>query len=152
GTAQTITMNISPAPTVAGTVTITIGGASTATYGTDHTTAPAAAGGTTITVNVPVGATTRRLHVNLIDDRFNEGDETILFSLTGATGGLYIGGAASHTFTIVDDDNTTTIEFSTLSVTVLESAGPQVFNLSITGTPPYPPGSITVQITNGPGA
>lgn len=152
GTAQTIVLNISPAPTTAGTVTITIGGASTATHGTDYTTAPAAAGGTTITLNVPVGATTRTFNVNLIDDLFNEGDETIQFSLTGTTGGLSIGGSASHTFTILDDDNTTTIEFSTLSVTVLESAAGQAFSISIVGTPPHPTGNITVTITNGPGA
>ncbi len=152
GVAQTITMSISPVPTVAGTITIAIGGSSTASYGTDHTTTPVAAGGTTITLPVAIGDAAKTFDVNIIDDLFNEGNETILFTITGTTGGVYTGSNLNHTFTILDDDVTTTVEFSTLSISALETAGPQMFSMSISGTTPNPSGALTIQITNGPGA
>jgi hypothetical protein len=148
--AVTVDMTISPATTSAETITITIGGGSTASYGAgnDYTTAPA--GPSTITVNVPSGSTTASFTVNLVNDALSEGDETIDFSMTGTSGGLSIGSAAGHVLTITDDDVTPTIEFTTLTVNALESAGAQTFTLSL--TMPHPAASATIQITNGPGA
>ncbi len=145
-----VSMAINPAA-VAGTITITINGSSTATYGVgnDYTTSPA--GPTTISVPVTAGATAVNFNVIINDDAITEGDETISFTITGVTAGLYIGTPATHVFTITDNDNTPTINFSTLNITVLENAGTQIFTLSFLPTA-HPPGNMTIQMTNGPGA
>lgn len=143
----TINLTISPATTAAETFTVTIG-AGTATYGTDYSTTPA--GPSTFVVNVPLGATSASFTVTLINDAITEGDETVPFTITGSSGGLSIGSSSSHVFTITDDDNTPTIDFSTLNITVLETAGAQTFTLSFLPTT-HPSGSLTIQVTNGPG-
>lgn len=144
--AAAVNMTLSPATTVAGTVTITIGGGGTATYGAgnDYTTTPA--GPTTITVNVPAGATSASFTINMVDDILNEGDETIDFTITGTTGGISLGANVTHTFTIIENDLTATIEFGTLNVSALEGAGGQSF--AITFTTPHPGGfTLTIQLT-----
>jgi hypothetical protein len=145
GTAQTVTMAINPAATAAGSVSITIGGSSTATYGTDYTTSPAAVGNV-ITVPVANGATSVSYDINLLDDAITEGDETIDFTITGTTPGLSIGSSSGYTFTILNDDVTPTINFSTLNITVLENAGAQTFVLSFLPTT-HPSGSLTITIS-----
>lgn len=144
GTA-TVNLAINPATTAAGNISITIGGGSTATYGTDYTTTPAAVGNV-ITLPVALGATTASFTINLIDDAITEGNETIDFTITGATGGTSIGAVANHVFTITDDDNTPTINFSTLNITVLENAGSQTFVLSFLPTT-HPSGNLTITIS-----
>lgn len=150
GTAQTINMAISPATTAITTFTIVINGSSTATYTTDYTTAPAAAA-SIISVTVAAGAIAASFDVNLVDDAITEGDETIDFTITAATGGTFLGSNVTHQFTITDDDNTPTIEFTTLSISALESALPQTFTLSIIPAI-HPTFNVTFTITNGPGA
>lgn len=144
GTA-TVNLAISPATVAAGTISITIGGGSTATYGTDYTTTPAAMGNV-ISIPVALGATTASFTINLIDDAITEGNETIDFTITGATGGTSIGSVANHVFTITDDDTTPTINFSTLNITVLENAGSQTFVLSFLPTT-HPSGNLTITIS-----
>lgn len=146
----TITLNITPAATVAGTVTIGVTNGAGATYTTDYTTTPATTAGS-ITRPIAAGATTVTFSVNLVDDILTEGDETVTFTLTGASAGFALGSALSHVFTISDNDFTPTINFSTLSVAVLENAGTQTFNLSINPAAPAA-GSITITVSNGPGA
>lgn len=138
-------VTISPPAAAAGTISFTITGG-TATYGTgnDYTTTPAAVANV-VTVSVGAGATTASFNVNIIDDVLNEGNETINFSITGVTGGLNIGSATTHVLTIVDDDNTPTVEFGTLNVNALEGAGAQTFSITI--TTPAPSASITIQVT-----
>lgn len=142
--AVAVSVAISPPPSAAGTISFTITGG-TATYGVDYTTTPAAVANV-VTVNVPIGATSASFNVNIVDDALNEADETITFSITGVTGGLNIGGATTHVLTIVDNDNTPTVEFGTLSVSALEGAGGQSF--AITFTTPHPAGfTLTIQVT-----
>jgi hypothetical protein len=144
GTA-TVNLAISPATAAAGTISITIGVGSTATYGTDYTTTPAAVGNV-ITISVPIGATSASFTINIVDDAITEGNETIDFTITGATGGTSIGAVSNHVFTITDDDTTPTINFSTLSITVLENAGSQTFVLSFLPTT-HPSGNLTITIS-----
>lgn len=150
GTA-TITLSISPAA-VAGTITLNIDGSSTATYGAgnDYTTSPAASG-STVTLNVPALATSVSFTVNIVNDAISEPNETVSFTITGVSAGLFIGAATNHVFTIIDDDTTPTVDFSTLNITVLESAGTQTFTLNFLPTI-HPSGSLTIQVTPGPGA
>lgn len=146
-----VNMTISPAATASTTFTITINGSSTASYATDYSTAPAAVA-STISVTVAAGATAASFNVNLVNDAITEGDEAIDFTISGATGGTLLGANVTHQFTITDDDNTPTINFSTLSITVLEDVGvAQMFALSFLPTT-HPSGSLTIQINNGPGA
>ena len=148
----TVNMTISPATSGAGTISITIGGGSTATYGAgnDYTTTPPAVANV-ITVAVPALATTASFTIDIIDDALSEANETILLSITGSTGGIAIGPTSSHTFTIIDNDYVPTVSFGTLSVSALEGGGPQTFTINF--STPHPGGfTITVQVTNGPGA
>ncbi len=145
-----VNMTISPITTASTTFTIDIGGSSTAAYGggNDYITFPASLSPfTTITVTVGAGVGAASFDVIINDDLATEGDETIDFTLTNATGGTTLGSNLTHQFTITDNDNTPTIEFSTLSITALETAGPQTFDLSITGANPHPGGNVTFTVT-----
>jgi hypothetical protein len=149
GTA-TITLNFNPATTVAGTVTIGVTNGPGALYTTDYTTTPVTTAGN-ITRTVPAGATTATFTVNIVDDILTEANETITFTITGASAGISLGSALTTVFTILDNDVTPTINFSTLNITVLENAGTQTFNFSINPAAPAA-GSFTLTVANGPGA
>ncbi|MEO7082053.1 MAG: hypothetical protein ABIY71_11020, partial [Flavobacteriales bacterium] len=149
-TPQLITLSFSPATTAAGTVTISIGAASTATYGTDYTTSPAAALGLFV-VNIPSGVSSATFSVNILDDLYNEPNETVVFKIIGSTGGINVGSSVTHTFTIQDDDNTTSIGFRIPSVTALETANAIPVFIDIIHSAPPTGGSITINITNGAG-
>ena len=118
----TVTLNISPAATAAETITIGVANGAGAVYGigNDYTTAPVTTAGA-ITRTVPIGATSVTFSINITDDIVTEGDETITFTITGASAGLSLGSALTHTFTITDNDVTPTVNFSTLGITVLEN-------------------------------
>ena len=148
GTA-TITLNFNPATTAAGTVTIGVSNGAGAFYTTDYTTNPPTTAGS-ITRAVPAGATTATFAVNIVDDILTEGNEDITFTITGASAGISLGSALTTVFTILDNDVTPTINFSTLNITVLENAGTQTFNLSINPAAPAA-GSFIVTTTNGAG-
>ncbi len=147
---NTVNLTINPATVAAGTISFVIGGTGTATYGTDYTSSPAAVAGV-FTVNVASGATTASFDLNLVDEGFTEPNETVNLSISGTTGGISIGGASSHVFTITNDDNTPTISFSTTSISVLENAGVQTVTLGLLPTT-HPSGSVTITVANGPGA
>ena len=146
-----VNMTISPVTTASTTFTITINGSSTATYGgaNDYTTFPAGPGTISVTVGAGIGAASFNVIIN--DDGLTEGDETIDFTLTNATGGTTLGANLTHQFTITDNDNTPTIEFSTLSVTALEGAPAQTFTLNIV-PPIHASFTATFTVANGPGA
>lgn len=148
GTA-TITLNFNPATSAAGTVTIGVTNGPGAIYTTDYTTTPVTTAGA-ITRTVPAGATTATFTVNIVDDILTEGNETVTFTITGASAGIALGSALTTTFTIIDNDVTPTINFSTLNITVLENAGTQTFNFSINPAASAA-GSFTLSVTNGPG-
>ncbi|WP_420610956.1 Calx-beta domain-containing protein [Candidatus Poriferisodalis sp.] len=98
GTHQ-VTLTVQPAPAAPITVRYTISG--TATRSIDYT-AP------TGTVTVPAGDTTAAVHIPITDDTANEGDETVVLTLTAPAGsaGYLLGSPTAFTLTIVDDDAT----------------------------------------------
>jgi len=147
-----VTFAISPPTVTGGIVTLAVSNGPGVVYGAggDYTTNPA--GGTgTINVNVPAGATSASFNVNLINDPFWEPDKTITFSITGVTGDMEVGFPSTHVFTILNDDFDPTVYFSTTTANYLESAG--LVNIPITVTPAAATaGTLTLTITNGPGA
>ncbi|MEX1132321.1 MAG: hypothetical protein WEC15_03780 [Flavobacteriales bacterium] len=146
-----VTFNITPATLTGGTITLIVANGPGVVYGAggDYTTAPAGGIGT-ITVPVPTGATTASFNVNLINDLFWEPSKTITFAVTAVTGDLEVGFPNTHVFTILNDDFTPTAYFSPTSANFLESAGP--INIPISVTPAATAGTLTLSITNGPGA
>lgn len=85
----------------AGSVSVSYASADgTATAGADYT---AVAG--TLTWG-PGDAGPKTFPVPLLDDGLTEGDETVLLSLTGPTGGAILGAPAAAELTILDDETT----------------------------------------------
>lgn len=146
-----VTFNISPATVTGGTITLSLTNGAGVVYGAggDYTTAPVGGSGS-ITVNVPAGATSASFNVNLINDAFWEPNKTITFAVTGVTGDLELGFPNTHVFTILNDDFTPTAFFGNTSSNHLESSG--LVNIPITITPAATAGTLTLGITNGPGA
>ncbi|MBK9537626.1 MAG: hypothetical protein IPO12_02560 [Flavobacteriales bacterium] len=150
GGTQNVNLTFNPATTAAGTVTLTLTNGAGASYGTDYTTTPGAVG-TTVTLNIPAGATTATFPVDLVNDIFAEATETVTFVISGTTGGITIGLGNSFVLTITDDDTTPTVQFSTLGIIALESGGVQLFGLNIFPTSAAAQ-TATITIINGPGA
>jgi hypothetical protein len=74
-------------------IDFTVGGTATG-GGVDHDLAPGA-------VTIPAGSTTANILVNIVNDLIDEGSETIVITLTSATGAT-IGGSSIFTFTIIN--------------------------------------------------
>jgi len=147
----TVTLPISPAATGAGTATITVLNGPGCTYTTDYTTNPAVAAGT-ITVPIAINDVSVTFDLTIVDDIITESNETIRFTISGTTGGTAIGTPTFQIFTILDNDVTPTVNFGTLSISVMENIGAaQAFTLNI-NPPALTAGNITITITNGPGA
>ncbi len=92
-----------------------------ATAGSDYT----AASGSTLTI--AAGTTSNSFTITINDDATQESDEDFSVSLSNPSSGLNIGSQSSHTYTIIDNDNSRKINFdnatgngseSTTSVTV----------------------------------
>ena len=69
----------------------------TATSGTDYSGLP-------VTVSFAAGQTSATVTLTVADDATVEGDETVLLGLTAPTGGATVGGQATATLTISDND------------------------------------------------
>lgn len=150
GTVQ-VTINFSAVATVAGTYTITVANGAGATYGGggDYTTVPAVAA-STITVPVAVGATDLTFDIVVNDDITTEANETITFTITGASAGLYIGAATTYVQTIIDNDATPTVSMATLSVNAVETAGSVNFLIDINPAPAVA-GTVALFVSDGVG-
>lgn len=96
GTA-TVTVNLSNPSATATTATFSIGG--TATAGSDYSTVTPAS-----TLSFAAGETSKTISVPIINDSTPELDETVIFTLTGATGGTVNSSQQTHTLTIANDD------------------------------------------------
>ncbi|MDP3170410.1 MAG: VCBS domain-containing protein, partial [Polaromonas sp.] len=98
GTATYTVSLTAPAQTTAVTVNLTYSG--TATDGSDFT--------GVATVTIPAGSSTANFNIATIDDFLAEGNESLIVTITSATGGnfesLVVGGAASVTTNIVDNN------------------------------------------------
>ena len=113
---QNVAVNLSPAAPAGGvTLNYTIGG--TATGGSDYTSLSG-------TVDVTAGATSVNIPVVITDDSADEGDETIILTLTSGTG-YTVGSANIHTLAITDNDGTAlpAVAFASTSGSVDEDAG-----------------------------
>ena len=96
---HSVTLQVLPAPTAAITVRYTVGG--NADPASDYTapggTVPVAANTSAVTIQIPV-----------TDDTSNEGDETVVLTLStpGNNAGYTLGDPKTYTLTILDDDVT----------------------------------------------
>jgi hypothetical protein len=88
----------------------------TATPGTDFTLDPG-------TLSFAPGQASVTVTVTIAEDVFDEPDETVVVELTNPSPGTVLGGTASTTLTIADNDEPAVVAFATSSATVVESAG-----------------------------
>jgi len=94
-----------------------VSGGGTATGGgTDYT---LAAG----TDTIAAGQDTATIPITIVDDPYDENDETIIVELSNPTNST-LGAFATHTYTITDDDLAPTIEFATLASSGNEAVTP----------------------------
>ncbi len=97
-TPANIEVSLSAASSFAVTVNYSVTGGTASGAGADYT---LAAG----TATIPAGSTTTNLSVSIVNDLFQEVDETIIVTLTAGTAtNSTIGTNTTHTFTIVDND------------------------------------------------
>ena len=96
---HSVTLQVLPAPTAAITVRYTVGGDADPT--SDYT-APSG------TVNVAANTSAVTIHIPVTDDTANEGDETVVLTLStpGDNAGYTLGDPKTYTLTILDDDVT----------------------------------------------
>ncbi|HET9503679.1 MAG TPA: endonuclease [Hymenobacter sp.] len=140
-TTYTATLSVSPAPTAALTVQVDLDAASsTATNGTDFNfTTPA-------TVTFAAGQTSQTVTLTVTGDTQPEADETVVLTLQNPGTGASIGGPATHTLTILNDDGPApTVAFATATGSIAEgNSGTSTYAATATLTNP---GSLTFPIT-----
>ncbi|MEO8588584.1 MAG: Calx-beta domain-containing protein [Flavobacteriales bacterium] len=152
----TVTLNLFPATSAAGTITVTVADGPGMVYGVDYTSTPAVVGAD-ITVPVAAGATTATFQLTIVDDALDEGNENISFTITGTSGGgaggILMGPVTSYLQTIIDNDGPPSVNFTTTTDSNVEGVPSAIrtFTLNISPAPTVG-GSITIQVTNGPGA
>jgi len=112
-----ITISLSGASGKDVTVSFNVSGG-TATAGVDY----AVITPTLQTVVIPPGQTSLNIQLAINDDNFNESNETILASLTGAENAV-LGAPVEHTTTILDNDATPSVYFTQPDQIASESAG-----------------------------
>ena len=122
-----VTVTLAPAPAAALTVHYTVTG--TATAGRDFT---ALAG----SVAVSAGATRVTIPVGLIDDRMDEGAETVILTLTDGEG-YTLGETQVHTLTITDND-TAGLQASPSTVHLAEAGEQATVSVHLTSQPTAP--------------
>jgi hypothetical protein len=74
-----------------------------ATYGTDYTTSPSGTGGS-FSVDVTSGTSSSTFSFVPVDNALEDGDRTVILTISEVGSGINIGSAASMTITIADDD------------------------------------------------
>jgi len=112
GLAQ-LSVSVAPEPSGSGTVGYTITGG-TASNGHDYALADGV-------LTLGPGLTNRQIAVTILQDVLDEPAETLLVTLTNGAG-LTLGTPATHTYTILDDDEVT-VSFAEPGRTVTEAAG-----------------------------
>lgn len=100
----------------------------TATENTDYT----IAGGGVVTI--PSGATQNFFTISITDDAFEESDETIEITLTDVSpeASLSEGGDITYTYTINNDDNVPTAQFSATSTSASEATTAGIVQVDLT--------------------
>ncbi|MFQ5507807.1 MAG: Calx-beta domain-containing protein, partial [Leptospirillia bacterium] len=82
------------------------------------------------TLTFTPGQLTQYVDVDIVDDLIDEADETVVVDLTTATNGTVDGLAASHTYTILDND-VSTISIDDVAVTETAGGVNAVFTVSL---------------------
>ncbi len=138
GTAHYTLALTSPAQ---GTVTITLAYSGTALDGTDYT-------GIT-TISIPDGASSANFSLATLDDALAEGTESLVVSISTASGGnfenLLISGTNHSVTTSLIDNDTATVSLSA-TPTLTEAGGTLVYTASLTQVPVS---DLTVTLSNG---
>ena len=140
-TTYTATLAVSPAPTAALTVQVALDATgSTATNGSDFSfTSPT-------TVTFAAGQTSQTVTLTVTGDTQPEADETVVLSLQNVGTGASIGGPATHTLTITNDDGAVpTVRFSAAAGSITEgNSGTSTYTATVMLTDP---GSLTFPFT-----
>ncbi len=140
-TTYTATLNVSPAPTAALTVQVALDAtSSTATSGTDFGfTSPT-------TVTFAAGQTSQVVTLTVTGDTQPEADETVVLTLQNVGSGASIGGPATHTLTLTNDDGAVpTVRFSAATGSITEgNYGSTTYVANVTLSDP---GSLAFPIT-----
>ncbi|GIW19336.1 MAG: hypothetical protein KatS3mg064_2493 [Tepidiforma sp.] len=125
----TITITVSRTGGTTGAVTVdyaTVAGG-TATFGLDFV----VASGTLSWANGEGG--NKSFTITPVQDSFIEGPETVILQLSNPTGGATLGSPATATLTILDDDGTGSIQFTSATYTGSEGGGAITITVSRTG-------------------
>ena len=142
GSAQTITVNMTPAPVSTVTVSVTVGG--TAAVTNDYTLG-ASLSGTPPNVTLMVTTSgTATITLTLVDDSDVEGSETVTLTLANGAG-YTVGTSSVHTVTITDND-VPTVTLAVSSETIAENGGTSTLTVTLSAAPAS---AITIPITVG---
>jgi gliding motility-associated-like protein len=117
-----VTVNLSTPALVDLTVNLVLTGSASTVNGTDYSltgTGVIWGGGSSLTVSIPAGTTSRTITLTPNDDLLEEGNQTAIFTTANGTG--YTHSNSSQTITITDDDACPT------SAPVLNAGTPTVF-------------------------
>ncbi|HSO22748.1 MAG TPA: Calx-beta domain-containing protein, partial [Chondromyces sp.] len=99
------------------------------------------------TLTIPAGGTTGTFAVAIVDDALVEDDETVLLTLSNASGAA-LGSTATATLTIRDDDGVPSVAFASPLLQVAEAAGTALLEIVVTGNPVADVG-LTVTVSDG---
>ena len=121
------------------TVNYSVSGTATGS-GTDHNLASG-----TATINA--GDLTTDLSINITNDALDEYDETIVINLSSPTNAS-LGTTTTHTYTIVDEDATPAIDFSSSSSSGLEATTPATIQVRLSA-PAGRDASVDYAVTGG---
>jgi uncharacterized delta-60 repeat protein len=113
-------------PAASGPVSATLLLTGTATSGEDYTLASS-----TVTITPP--ATSALITLNITQDQLLESTETVVLTLSGATGGIVNSPASTHTVSIADDEVAASI--STPSSAIVQTGHSVTFSVIATGSP-----------------
>jgi RHS repeat-associated protein len=125
GTPATFSVSLSTVADCTVWVEYTVSGTATG-GGTDHTLANG-------TLSFAAGETSKNLLATIVNDAFNEPNETITVTL-GSTN-AFLGDNVVHTYTINDDDATPTVAFSAASSNGAENATPATITVTLSAAP-----------------
>ncbi len=124
-TPANFTVNLSGASGLTVTVDYSVTGGTADGGGTDYTLANG-----TLTFNA--GDTTENFSATIVNDAWDENDETIVIALSNPSNAS-LGGNSTHTYTIQDNDSAPTVAFSAASSNGSESATPANMAVTLSG-------------------
>ncbi|MBK7997668.1 MAG: putative Ig domain-containing protein [Verrucomicrobia bacterium] len=86
--------------------------------------------GVTETIEFEAGANALKIEIPLLNDPFDETNETVLLSISNPTGGATLGERDSATLTIIDDDTAGVIAFSAATYSITETGATATITLT----------------------